>query len=373
MCALSLLYAVIASIVTKDVKSSIFTALSFLVVSCPCALVISVPMGFFGGIGAASKNGILVKGSNYLELLSKANVFAFDKTGTITKGSFSVVKVYPEVDYQRVLKIAAAAESGSNHPIAKCISNSYPDYEKGFAVTEIAGRGVRAEKDGRVILVGNAALMEENGIAFDKVNDIGSIEYVAENGKFVGAIVVADTIKDTSKKAIDDLKKSGAKCYMLTGDNKENAAKIAGECGVNEYIAGLLPGDKVKEVEKLINNKKPGDVICFTGDGINDAPVIMRADVGVAMGALGSDSAIEAADVVLMKDDLTALSVAKKIARKTVRIVTENIVLALSVKVIVMILCAVGIKYAMWFAIFADVGVSILAILNSMRCLTVKK
>ncbi len=373
VCALSLLYAVIASIVTKDVKSSIFTALSFLVVSCPCALVISVPMGFFGGIGAASKNGILVKGSNYLELLSKANIFAFDKTGTITKGSFSVVNVYPEADYQRVLKIAAAAESGSNHPIAKCISSSYPDYEKGFEVTEIAGRGVRAEKDGRVILVGNAALMDENGIAFDKVNDIGSIEYVAENGKFVGAIVVADTIKDTSKKAIDDLKKSGAKCYMLTGDNKENAAKIAGECGVNEYIAGLLPGDKVKEVEKLINNKKPGDVVCFTGDGINDAPVIMRADVGVAMGALGSDSAIEAADVVLMKDDLTALSVAKKIARKTVRIVTENIVLALSVKVIVMILCAVGIKYAMWFAIFADVGVSILAILNSMRCLTVKK
>lgn len=372
VCALSVLYAVIASFVTKDVKSSIFTALSFLVVSCPCALVISVPLGFFGGIGAASKHGILVKGSNYLELLDKANVFAFDKTGTITKGSFSVVKVYPEVDYQRVLKIAAAAESGSEHPIARCIANAYPDYERGYSVSEIAGRGVRAEKDGNVILVGNAAFMTENGIAFEEVADVGSIEYVAENGKFVGTVVVADTIKDTSKKAIADLKKCGAKCVMLTGDNAKNAAKIAAESGVDEYRAGLLPGDKVTEIEKLISGKKPGDAVCFTGDGINDAPVIMRADVGVAMGALGSDSAIEAADVVLMKDDLSALVTAKKIAKKTIRIVTENIIGALTVKALVMILCAIGIPYAMWFAIFADVGVSVLAILNSMRCLTVK-
>ena len=373
VCALAFLYAVIASIVSKDIKSSIFTALSFLVVSCPCALVISVPMGFFGGIGAASKNGILVKGSNYLELLAKANVFAFDKTGTITKGSFSVVKVYPEVDYQRVLRIAAAAESGSNHPIAKCITASFPDYEKGYDVTEIAGRGVRAEKNGSVILVGNAALLTENDIEFEPVRDVGSIEYVAENGKGVGAIVVADTIKESSAAAIKDLQKGGAKCIMLTGDNKQNAAKIAAECGVNEYIAGLLPGDKVTEVEKLLSKKNPQDVVCFTGDGINDAPVIMRADLGVAMGGLGSDSAIEAADVVLMKDDLSSLSVAKRIAKKTIRIVTENIILALSIKAIVMVLCAFRIPYAMWFAIFADVGVSVLAILNSMRCLTVKK
>jgi len=373
VCALALLYAVIASLVTKNVKQSIFTALSFLVVSCPCALVISVPMGFFGGIGAASKNGILIKGGNYLELLSKANIFAFDKTGTITKGSFSVVKVYPEVDYQRVLRIAAAAESGSNHPIARCIVAAFPDFEKGYSISEIAGRGVRAEKDGKVILVGNAALLKENGIEFREVSDVGSIEYVAENGKFVGAIVVADTIKSTSQKAIADLKNGGAKCYMLTGDNAVNAKKIALESGVDEYRAGLLPADKVAEVEKIISAKKPGDVVCFAGDGINDAPVIMRADVGVAMGALGSDSAIEAADVVLMKDDLSALVTAKKIAGKTLRIVKENIVLALSVKVIVMVLCAIGIPYAMWFAIFADVGVSVLAILNSMRCLSLKK
>ena len=372
VCALALLYAVIASLVTGNVRASIFTALSFLVVSCPCALVISVPMGFFGGIGAASKNGILVKGGNYLELLAKANIFAFDKTGTITKGSFSVVKVYPEADYQRVLRIAAAAESGSNHPIAKCIAASYPDYEKGYEVSEIAGRGVRAEKDGNVILVGNAALLKENNVVFDEVSDVGSIEYVAENGKYVGTIVVADTIKESSVKAIKELQCEGARCLMLTGDNKQNAKKIASECGVNEYIAGLLPGDKVSEVEKLLKNKKPSDVVCFTGDGINDAPVIMRADLGVAMGALGSDSAIEAADVVLMKDDLSALSIAKRIAKKTIRIVTENIIFALSVKVLVMVLCALQIPYAMWFAIFADVGVSVLAILNSMRCLTVK-
>ncbi len=372
VCALALLYAVIASLVTGNIRASIFTALSFLVVSCPCALVISVPMGFFGGIGAASKNGILVKGGNYLELLAKANIFAFDKTGTITKGSFSVVKVYPEADYQRVLRIAAAAESGSNHPIAKCIAATYPDYEKGYEVSEIAGRGVRAEKDGNVILVGNAALLKENNVVFDEVSDVGSIEYVAENGKYVGTIVVADTIKESSVKAIKELQCEGARCLMLTGDNKQNAEKIASECGVNEYIAGLLPGDKVAEVEKLLKNKKPSDVVCFTGDGINDAPVIMRADLGVAMGALGSDSAIEAADVVLMKDDLSALSIAKRIAKKTIKIVTENIIFALSVKVLVMVLCALQIPYAMWFAIFADVGVSVLAILNSMRCLTVK-
>ena len=373
VCGIALLYGIIASLITKNVSASVFNALSFLVISCPCALVISVPMGFFGGIGSASRNGILVKGGNYLELLSKANIFVFDKTGTLTKGSFSVVKVVPEVDARHVLSVAAAAEYGSNHPIAKCIANSSDDYERDYAVTEIAGRGVRAEKNGDVILVGNAALMRENGIVFEEISEAGSIEYVSQNGKFVGAIVVADTLKDDSISAIKSLQSLGAKCCMLTGDNAINAKKIAEEVGLDDYKAQLLPGDKVSEVEKIIKNKKHEEVVCFTGDGINDAPVIMRADVGVAMGALGSDSAIEAADVVLMKDDLSSLVVAKKIAKKTVRIVTQNIIFALAVKLLVLVLCAIGIPYAMWFAVFADVGVSVLAILNSMRCLKYEK
>ncbi len=373
VCGIALLYGIIASLITKNVSVSVFNALSFLVISCPCALVISVPMGFFGGIGSASRNGILVKGGNYLELLSKANIFVFDKTGTLTKGSFSVVKVVPEVDARHVLSVAAAAECGSNHPIAKCIANSSDDYERDYAVTEIAGRGVRAEKNGDVILVGNAALMRENNIVFEEISEAGSIEYVSQNGKFVGAIVVADTLKDDSISAVKSLQSLGAKCCMLTGDNAINAKKIAEEVGLDDYKAQLLPGDKVSEVEKIIKNKKHEDVVCFTGDGINDAPVIMRADVGVAMGALGSDSAIEAADVVLMKDDLSSLVVAKKIAKKTVRIVTQNIIFALAVKLLVLVLCAIGIPYAMWFAVFADVGVSVLAILNSMRCLKYEK
>lgn len=372
VCALAVGCAVIASLITHNVKTSIFTALSFLVVSCPCALVISVPLGFFGGIGAASNRGILVKGGNYLELLAKSNVFAFDKTGTITKGSFSVVKVYPEVDYRHVLSVAAAAESGSEHPIARCIAASADEYERDFNVTEIAGKGVRAEKCGNVILVGNAALMIEYGVKFDEVHDVGSIEYVAYNGEYIGAIVVADTVKNGSKKAIAELKERNARCVMLTGDNEKNASKIAAECGVNEYRAALLPVDKVVELEKLLGEKGKNDVVCFVGDGINDAPVIMRADVGVAMGALGSDSAIEAADVVLMNDDLGSLVTAKKIAKKTVRVVTENIVVSLAVKAAVMVLCAIGIPYSMWFAVFADVGVCVLAVLNSMRCLSVK-
>lgn len=373
VCGIALLYGIIASLITKNVSASVFNALSFLVISCPCALVISVPMGFFGGIGSASRNGILVKGGNYLELLSKANIFVFDKTGTLTKGSFSVVKVVPEVDARHVLSVAAAAEYGSNHPIAKCIANYSDDYERDYAVTEIAGRGVRAEKNGDVILVGNAALMRENNIVFEEISEAGSIEYVSQNGKFVGAIVVADTLKDDSISAVKSLQSLGAKCCMLTGDNAKNAKKIAEEVGLDDYKAQLLPGDKVSEVEKIIKNKKHEDVVCFTGDGINDAPVIMRADVGVAMGALGSDSAIEAADVVLMKDDLSSLVVAKKIAKKTVRIVTQNIIFALAVKLLVLVLCAIGIPYAMWFAVFADVGVSVLAILNSMRCLKYEK
>lgn len=376
VCLTAVVCGIIASLVTKNVSSSIYNALSFLVISCPCALVISVPMGFFGGIGSASRNGILVKGGNYLELLSDADIFVFDKTGTLTKGNFSVTNIIPfDCDKNKLLKLAAAAESGSNHPIAKCICEACGDYEQDFCITEIAGKGVKAEKNGDVIIVGNAAMLEEFGIYVDKINETGSIEYVVLNKKCMGAIVVADTLKDDTVTAIEQLKKTGSKCIMLTGDNVTNANKIARDCNIDEYKGGLLPADKVAEVEKILNSKNPKEVVCFVGDGINDAPVIMRADVGVAMGALGSDSAIEAADVVLMKDNLTSLVKAKKIAKKTVRVVKQNIVFALFAKLVVFILCAFGVlgSYAMWFAVFADVGVSVLAIINSMRCLSYKE
>lgn len=375
VCLIAIVYGVIASLITKNVSTSIYNALSFLVISCPCALVISVPMGFFGGIGSASRNGILVKGGNYLELLSDANLFIFDKTGTLTKGNFSVIKVIAcDGDKNTLLQLAASAESGSNHPIAKCICEACDEYEQDYIVTEIAGKGVKAEKNGNTVIVGNAAMLEEFGVSFERVNEVGSIEYVALNNKYIGAIVVADTLKADTVEAIAQLKKSGSKCMMLTGDNIVNAKKIANDCGIDDYKGGLLPADKVAEVEKILNEKKDKEVVCFVGDGINDAPVIMRADVGVAMGALGSDSAIEAADVVLMKDDLTSLVKAKKIAKKTVRVVKQNIVFALLAKLIVFVLCALGVlgSYAMWFAVFADVGVSVIAIINSMRCLSYK-
>ena len=374
VCGIALLLAIIPSIITGNVSEWVFKALSLLVISCPCALVISVPMGFFGGIGSASKRGILVKGGGTLEALADVDEFVFDKTGTVTKGEFAVSKVFPEDQREKILAVAAIAERGSNHPVARAVVRAASE-EGGvlpgeYNVSEIAGRGVKAEKDGEVVLCGNARLMKENGIEnIAEYDGAGSVVYVAENGAFLGYIVVADEIKEGSREAIAAMKHSGAKTYMLTGDSKKNAEIIARESGVNGFIAGLLPDEKVRALEKMIEENKGKGKVAFVGDGINDAPVIMRADVGIAMGGVGSDSAIEAADIVLMNDDLRSINVARKISKKTVRVVWENVAFALTVKFAVLILALVGVPMLMWWAVFADVGVSVLAILNSMRCL----
>ena len=374
VCGIALLLAIIPSIITGNVSEWVFKALSLLVISCPCALVISVPMGFFGGIGSASKRGILVKGGGTLEALAEVDEFVFDKTGTVTKGEFAVSKVFPEDQREKILAVAAIAERGSNHPVARAVVRAASE-EGGvlpgeYNVSEIAGRGVKAEKDSEVVLCGNARLMKENGIEnIAEYDGAGSVVYVAENGAFLGYIVVADEIKEGSREAIAAMKHSGAKTYMLTGDSKKNAEIIARESGVNGFIAGLLPDEKVRALEKMIEENKGRGKVAFVGDGINDAPVIMRADVGIAMGGVGSDSAIEAADIVLMNDDLRSINVARKISKKTVRVVWENVAFALTVKFAVLILALVGVPMLMWWAVFADVGVSVLAILNSMRCL----
>lgn len=345
-------------------------ALSFLVVSCPCALVISVPLSFFGAIGGASKAGILVKGGNYLEVLNETDVFVMDKTGTITKGSFEVKKVLPEAKRDEILAAAAIAERLSTHPIARSIEEATggkapSDYQ----IEEIAGEGVKAARGEEVIYAGNKRLMARAGVAAEDINEVGTIVYVAKNGEYLGAIVIGDTIKPDSARAIAELKAEGSRTVMLTGDNEKTAAAIAAEAGVDEYASGLLPADKVEHIGKYLGRKRK---TAFVGDGINDAPVLMRADVGLAMGALGSDSAIEAADIVLMNDSLASIPVAKRIAKKTMRIVYENIVFALGVKAAILILSAFGIT-GMWLAIFADVGVAVLAILNAMRMLRVNK
>ena len=342
-------------------------ALNFLVVSCPCALVISVPLSFFGGIGAASKKGILVKGGSYLEQLSKADLFVFDKTGTLTKGSFEVTQVLPESSREEILRTAAIAERGSLHPIAQSVLRAAGDPgEEGWSLTEEAGRGVRAEKDGVQILAGNSRLMEEAGISVSVPDAVGTVVYVAKNGAYLGCIVISDALKEDSVAAVAGLKALGARTVMLTGDNETAAAAVAKQVGVTQYAAGLLPGDKVQKVEELLQKKEKGSVLAFVGDGINDAPVLMRADVGVAMGGIGSDAAIEAADVVLMHDRLSALPVAKEIASKTMKIVRQNIVFALGIKLLVLTLTPFGLV-SIWLAIFADVGVAMLAILNAMR------
>ncbi len=372
----AVILAIVPSIITGNWHEWVMRALTFLVVSCPCALVISVPLSFFGGIGGASAKGILVKGGSYLEQLKKVNTFVFDKTGTLTKGKFGVTEVYPSDKRKEILLKAATAESGSNHPIAKCISDTAKrEYEfsgsEDYSIKEIAGKGILAEKDGQRILCGNKNLLDDESILAPEVRENGSVVYVAENGKFLGYIVVADEIKPEARSVIAELKRQGARTVMLTGDNEESAAKVAKEVGIDEFHAKLLPTDKVSLLEKLIENKKEGDVIAFVGDGINDAPVLMRADVGVSMGGVGSDSAIEASDVVLMYDNLTALIDARKISVKTMRIVKENIIFALGVKILVLVLSALGLTN-MWWAVFADVGVAFLAILNAMRCMKIK-
>lgn len=350
-------------------------AMMFLFVSCPCALVISVPMGFFGGIAAASKKGILVKGSNYVEVLAKANVVAFDKTGTLTHGNFAVTKVYPEAQREKVLQTACLAEQHSNHPIAVSICNETQYEPFRCVVEEIAGQGICAKGANSTVLCGNAKLMTENGVLFVPVDDSeGTVVYVAENGKYIGAIVIADQIKEDSAQAVRQLKEMKCQTVMLTGDNEKTAQAVADKLHIDKRFAQLLPQDKAEKVSQLV---KEGNTVAFVGDGINDAPVLATASVGIAMGAMGSDAAIEAADIVLMQDNPTAIPTAKKIAKKTLGIVKQNIVFSIAVKVAVLVLSAVGlldkIGFGMIVAILADVGVCMIAILNSMRAMIVKK
>ena len=367
VCAVALLLAVIPGLITSDWSVWVYRALSFLVVSCPCALVISIPLSFFAGIGAASRYGILIKGSNYLEKFNKANVFVFDKTGTLTKGNFAVAKIAPAGQEEEVLRLAAVAEQNSGHPIAKSVvARRGKDIEGGYTLTNIAGKGVRAEKGSDVILCGNEKLMEENGISFLAPEGVGTVVYVARNGQFAGSLLIADEVKPEAAEVIGGLNGIGCRTVMLTGDNEAIASDVAGRLGLSAYKASLLPQDKVGEVESLLRAKKPQDVLCFVGDGINDAPVLMRSDIGIAMGGVGSDAAIEASDIVLMKDDLRGLPLAKRIAKKTMRIVFENIVFSIAVKVAILILSALGFAN-MWVAVFGDVGVAVLAILNAMR------
>ena len=348
----------------------------FLVISCPCALVISVPLGFFGGIGAASKIGVLVKGSNYLEAVAEMTTIVFDKTGTLTKGEFKVTDVITENgSKEELIELAALGEGYSNHPIANSIREAYGkelDLNRVTNTEEIAGHGIKAVIDGKTVLLGNEKLMKSESIFYTSCKSMGTVVYVACNGVFEGAVVISDTIKDGAKEAIRDMKQVGVRhTVMLTGDRREAAETVAQTLGIDEVHAELLPGGKVEQVEALLKAEKQKERLAFVGDGINDAPVLTRADIGIAMGSMGSDAAIEAADIVLMDDDVTKIASVVKIARKTLRIVKQNIVFALAIKALVLILGALGMAN-MWEAVFADVGVSVIAILNSMRTLNEK-
>ena len=359
------LLAVVPGLITGDWSVWVYRALSFLVVSCPCALVISIPLSFFAGIGAASRCGILVKGSNYLEKFNKADTFVFDKTGTLTRGNFAVTRISPADRADEVLRLAAIAEQGSSHPIARSIVARYgKETEGGYVLTNVAGKGILAARGGERILCGNAALLEENGIACVPEPGVGTVVYVAKDGAFVGSLLVADEVKPEAKQVVGELRALGCRTVMLTGDNEAVAASVASELGVTAYRAALLPQNKVEEVEKLLAKER--GALCFVGDGINDAPVLMRADIGIAMGGVGSDAAIEASDIVLMQDDLRGLPLAKRIAKKTMAVVKENIAFSLLVKAAILILSAAGIAN-MWLAVFGDVGVAVIAILNAMR------
>lgn len=351
----------------------------FLVISCPCALVISVPLSFFGGIGAASRNGVLVKGSNYLEALAQMDTIVFDKTGTLTKGEFKVTEIRPSgMSEEELLRLAALAEHYSNHPISLSIRDAYEKAGGRMNLSsigkneEISGHGVRTEIDGSVVLAGNGRLMEAEGIAYEPCESIGTVVYLARDGVFAGTIVISDTVKEHAAQAIRDLKQAGVKrTVMLTGDRKAVGEAVAEKLGLDEVFTELLPADKVEQVERLLDGQAEGRKLAFVGDGINDAPVLTRADIGIAMGSMGSDAAIEAADVVLMDDDPARISVVVRISRKTLSIVKQNIVFALGVKALVLGLGAFGMAN-MWEAVFADVGVSVIAILNAMRALKTK-
>ena len=360
-----------------DFGTWIYRALTFLVISCPCALVISIPLSFFAGIGGASKEGVLVKGSNYLETLSQTKYVVFDKTGTMTQGVFEVSGIYPAaLSKEEVVEYAACAESYSSHPISKSLQKAYGkeiDKNRVTEVKEISGKGVTAQVDGRLVAVGNGKLMEQLGVPYTVCNEVGTLVYVAVDGKFAGCILISDLLKPHAKEAIAALKNAGVtRTVMLTGDTKRVADAVAAELGIHEVCSELLPADKVSKVEELLAKKSEKEKLAFVGDGINDAPVLSRADIGIAMGALGSDAAIEAADIVLMDDDPLKIAKAIKISRKCIRIVYENIYFAIGIKVICLLLGALGIAN-MWAAIFADVGVMVIAVLNAIRALFVKK
>ena len=351
----------------------VYRALSFLVVSCPCALVISIPLSFFGGIGGASKMGVLIKGSNYLEALSNTEIAVFDKTGTLTKGVFEVQKIEPVgISKEELLKISAYAENYSNHPISKSIKQAYNkkiDEKQISNYEEISGLGISAKINNEEVFVGNEKLMQKENIEYEKCKDIGTILYVAINKKYVGYILIADEIKKDSKQTIEELKKNGIKqTVMLTGDKKEVGESVAKEIGIDKVYTELLPTDKVQKVEELLKTKTAKGKLAFVGDGINDAPVLALADIGIAMGGLGADSAIEAADVVIMTDEPSKIIKSIKLSKKTMKIVKENIIFAIAIKILVLILAALGIS-TMWEAVFADVGVSIIAIINALRAL----
>lgn len=348
----------------------------FLVISCPCALVISVPLGFFGGIGAASKLGILVKGSNYLEAVAQMTTLVLDKTGTLTRGEFTVTDIVPvDIEKECLLEIAALGEGYSNHPIAASIKEAYgkaPDLSRVSEANEIAGHGIEIGVDGRKTYIGNEKLMAAKEIPYETFEGAGTVVYVAQEKQFLGVIVISDIIKQGAADALSAIKRIGVKkCVMLTGDRKKAAAYVAEEIGIDEVYAELLPADKVEQVERLLREQEKKERLAFVGDGINDAPVLTRADIGIAMGSLGSDAAIEAADVVLMDDDIGKIASVVRISRKTLRIVRQNIVFALGVKFLVLLLGALGMAN-MWEAVFADVGVSVIAIVNAMRVLREK-
>ena len=375
---IAVILAIIPPLILKNTSWTvwIYRALSFLVVSCPCALVISIPLSFFGGIGGASKQGILIKGSNYLEALSKTEAVVFDKTGTLTEGVFEVQKIMASgLAEEELIEIAAHAEGYSSHPIANSIKLAYGkeiNNKKIIDIKELPGKGILANIEGKNVLIGNEKLMQENNINYKKLEEVGTILYMSIDNNFAGAILISDKIKKDSNKAIKELKSHGIKkTIMLSGDKKEVAESISKELGMDGVYSELLPTDKVEKFEELLKNKSKNSKIAFAGDGINDAPVLALADIGIAMGALGSDSAIEAADIVIMTDEPSKIVTAIKLSKKTMKIVKENIVFAIFVKVLVLLLTALGIT-SMWWAVFADVGVSIIAIINSLRMLSKK-
>ena len=368
---MAFIIGVVAPLIFGGFKSHIYSALTFLVVSCPCALVISVPISFFGAIGCASKRGILVKGCNLLDKISSVDTIVFDKTGTLTKGVFEVTAIHPkEADKNDILKLAAALESGSPHPIAKSIVAHYKGENDFVAenLTNISGKGLVAKVKGRRVLLGNDKLMSDYGINYKNCSHSGTIVHIALENTYLGHIVISDDLKPNAQETIEDLKCSGIDLVMLTGDNENTAKEIADKAGIENFSAALLPEDKVKELEKLINN---GKKIAFAGDGINDAPVLALADVGIGMGALGSEAAVESADVIIMDDDIKKIPLLIRIAKKAKRIASENIVFSILVKVTVLVLSVLGIPNMMWLAAFADVGVLVLAVLNSMRAMRI--